>query len=760
MSLGDANGLMADSSNENNPQTFIADIPKAVCDAYVKILAQGVDVQRCAAARALGSLGHPDGVEPLIESLLDEDPDVRADAAEALGRYKDERAAAQLLDNFIGDPDTDVKRNALQALTDMRYAPVQEWLEKLLREEDDEIQWDEVDFIEREWDDREDFRVLAVENLGHFKGAAAIEDIAPVLDDEFGQDMMEPAFRTLITLGDEGVALVGKYLSNKAERPRRRAAAALAASASPAAERLTGKALQDEALDVRLSAARVLAGRNGSDPRLEMILADANPMARAEGMELCGVDHREWITRHIDDKEPSVRIAALKVLAENPEACPDRLTVEAVRECIVGKADQPSPDDVIAIALKAYVALGGKDAQAHLLAIAEDSDRSEELRLATVEGLSVLGGELAVNCLTRLAADEKRQVRLNSLAALVKIVKRKDGAMGPATQALFGALHGELIPIPIPMAEEQPEEVAFEPEVIEQEDEPESDEITVVEDAVEEDIPNTGPTSTLDALLEANEKIEDFVGPDQLDLTPEDEELLASTKDKTGKKHGRLATPAPYDDVRRFAARVMGDLSGDDVANELAGCLRDQDFDLAVTAADSLARIAEDGEPLPYEAVQALMSAFSTGERDLRMQALRALANDTGGNGPGVLADGIQDADSFVRIEALRGLGNRRCAGPECVESLSDVYPEVRLTAARAIAKTAAPDALDVLADYAFSFEAVHCRQAASLIKALDRDAASMRMIEIIENEEQNLLWQSAVEILESLSNADEGTSP
>ena len=43
-----------------------------------ELLSDGADVHRCAAARALGKIGHPAAVDPLLNALLDEDPDVRA----------------------------------------------------------------------------------------------------------------------------------------------------------------------------------------------------------------------------------------------------------------------------------------------------------------------------------------------------------------------------------------------------------------------------------------------------------------------------------------------------------------------------------------------------------------------------------------------------------------------------------------------------------------------------------------------------------
>jgi HEAT repeat protein len=46
-----------------------------------EILLEGVDVHRCAAARALGQIADPQSAGALEKALLDEDPDVRSDSA-------------------------------------------------------------------------------------------------------------------------------------------------------------------------------------------------------------------------------------------------------------------------------------------------------------------------------------------------------------------------------------------------------------------------------------------------------------------------------------------------------------------------------------------------------------------------------------------------------------------------------------------------------------------------------------------------------
>ncbi len=100
----------------------------------VDILENGIDVHRCAAARTLAQTGGAGVGAALAKALLDEDPDVRTDAAASLGTIQDLAQAGALMENLIGDPEADVKKEAIRALVAMRYAPVLPLLRKLGRQ--------------------------------------------------------------------------------------------------------------------------------------------------------------------------------------------------------------------------------------------------------------------------------------------------------------------------------------------------------------------------------------------------------------------------------------------------------------------------------------------------------------------------------------------------------------------------------------------------------------------------------------------------
>jgi len=132
---------------QNRVQTPVSQLAlDEICRVLSGILSDGVDIHRYLAARASGRIGAPASVQPLIAALLDEDEDVRTDAAEALLELADPRAAQQLLENLLGDPCTEVKLAAIESLAKLQDAKVIPWLRRMVKGRDEEIVWDEEEF--------------------------------------------------------------------------------------------------------------------------------------------------------------------------------------------------------------------------------------------------------------------------------------------------------------------------------------------------------------------------------------------------------------------------------------------------------------------------------------------------------------------------------------------------------------------------------------------------------------------------------------
>jgi HEAT repeat protein len=83
----------ADQSEETGKNETSTDERHAY---FIRMLSDDNEINRWKAAEALGRLGDPGAVEPLIDALWDDDSLVRLKAAWALGQVGDYRAVAPL----------------------------------------------------------------------------------------------------------------------------------------------------------------------------------------------------------------------------------------------------------------------------------------------------------------------------------------------------------------------------------------------------------------------------------------------------------------------------------------------------------------------------------------------------------------------------------------------------------------------------------------------------------------------------------------
>ncbi|MBT7756252.1 MAG: hypothetical protein HN732_02930, partial [Rhodospirillaceae bacterium] len=675
------------------------------------ILADGVDVHRCLAAQALGRIGGEDTLQPLITALLDEDEDVRTDAAEALVRLADPRAGQQLLENLLGDPCAEVKIAAIEALAKLGDNSVIPWLRRIVAGRDEEIVWDEQEFYSSGWDDWVDIQIAAVKGLAELGVGEAVPDIIAAMADEAGQDMTEVAFKALARMGEPGIQALAGILDDPSARLRRRAATALASSQIEGARDYCAGALIDTAPEVRLAALRGMAAGDAADSRLEPLLRDPDAGVRAAAITLCAVHYVDQLSVAIADDAIQVQLAGLIVIAglstaSSDEALSDQALLAAVRDRLTG--------ETAAAAARAFAALARGGAMAELTGMLQDVDRPEADRLGALQGLAAIGGGEAVAALVAVVDDKDRPIRLEAMSALGKLAVQDQIWPNEAGSALIAALGGchepdeppepavaEVIPLQVPsepaLPGPAPEQTAF-------------------------------PTSTLNALLADVPEARETAGlpRDGVELTPMDMERLALAKRiKKSKKRMPIAPKVVrHQDIRRFAARVLGELPHGDVAQQLALALADGDGEVRMAAADSLARIGARPGTLCDDVSAAILTALGTADRDLKLLLLRALAGCPGEDAIVALRGYLVDEDSFLRSEAIRGLSNLARVGPEIDDLLGDPDPSVRLCAAEAIAMEKAERAIPALVDFALSFEGYHGKQAAGLLRELDAAAA------------------------------------
>lgn len=726
-------------NQDRNPA--LQPVSDEVCLVLNGILSEGVDVHRCLAARASGRIGAPATVEPLIAALLDEDEDVRTDAAEALSHIADPRAGQQLFESLLGDPCTGVKLAAIETLAKLNDRQVIPWLQRIVNGRDEEIVWDEEEFFVDGWNDWVDIQIKAVNALAALNASEAVSDIVAAIRDEDAQDMTEAAFAALARMGSPGVEALAGFLDEKSTRLRRRAAAALAIVDVDEATAPLARALADPSAEVRLAAMRARASRFPADSRLEALLGDPNATVRAEAVRLFGGRYPNHLASLADDASKSVQVAALTALAGLTDYSADEALVTSLRAKLADSAPK-----VVAASARALANVAPQVAVDALIALLGDAKRSVDARLGALHGLATLGGKQSVEALVGVIDDPARAIRLETMSALARLAGADDAWPNAAGTALISALRGGYEPDVDDDTKNRTATTLAEPR--------EEDGNPAPADEDEEE-PGSFPTSTLNAILTDMPDAAELVGlPEEgIDLTPADMERLAMAKAIKGKKRMSLAPKIVlHDDIRRFAARVLGDLSLADVAQELAIALDDKDAELRLTAADSLARIGTRLRPFPDDVTDALMVAANAPDRELKLLVVRALAGADGIEVNALLAEKIRDEDSFVRAEAVRALAGVGQVGAEIEVLLNDPDPSVRLSAANAIGGAGQDAATKLLVDFAFSFEGYHSREAARLLRNLDAARASALFIEVLRDPERKRIWSVAIEALEELN--------
>lgn len=713
-----------------------------------EILRDGADVHRCAAARALGQIGDAGVAGELIRALLDEDPDVRTDAALALGALGAPSCADALMESLIGDPETDVKKAALAALIEFRHAPVVPLLRKLAVSRTDEIDWDEDEFYSEGWDSWIDLQLMAIHGLAKFGVTEAVLDVLDAMADEMGQDVSEAGVAALATMGQDGAeALAGLYEICDPQL-RRRIADAVVHSGNPHTEPLIGAMLADAAPQVR---SVVGLGLPSGDPRLVPLFEDPDAGVRSSVVAHAGRENPENIVALIKDADPGVRTEVFKVIAANPGMFPGEDLMAAVQK---GIADDPDAARNAALAL---IALRGPKAIKGLTHAMTNSRIPLEFRVGVIEALKE-AGPVSVPHLLKAAGDESRRMRLAALTALVEFAANGPIWPNAAGEGLLAALNGELV---LPLEEEGEDDAPTEPEPIDTtagEEELEVDETLPLVPTL--DAP---AGSTLDAILTGGrEKPQTQTGeePAPIELSEQDQRFLnLSRQNKLRKRQVSLeADIAPHLDVRRFAASLLGDVPNPEVTANLIALLAGDDTELAEEALNSIALHGEKTGVLPADALGPLHDRLASGKSEVRVLATRALTFVKDDTVEQTLRAQLDDADPLVRAETVRALGNRGIADEQIEHCLSDGYLGVGIAAAKALARNRGAGAVDALVAFAFLNDGTYRRDIGQLLGTYARDAGIDALIKVLQDTSLRRDWLVAIDALAEIFAQNEQT--
>ncbi len=734
--------------------------PGQVSARMRNILAEGIDVHRTVAAKALGRIDGKNSVDALVKALMDEDEDVRADASEALARIGDGRAVKQLLENLYGDPAPQVKLNAIDGLAAMGHREVIPLLCRLLKGRDDEITWDEEEYYATEWDDWTDMQLHALRALGTLRAGEAVADIAAAMKHEDAHDIIEPGFKILADLGRDGITALGGFLSSADPRRRRNAAVILGRCRSPHAVEPVSAALAHKDPDVRYACGCAVMSHSPTDPQLKALLVDANPAIRARIVEGCLQHHGEVAEVLVKDTSPDVRAAVYLVIAGHP----DMISGELLREAF--EADGEVNNEKLASAvILARKAIEPENARPFVQEVLADEKQPLEVRLTALSALAGLadeGDEQAVTAMVGVLGCEKRQLRLKSMTALAGLASQ---AAWPnaAGDALLAALRGELIDAPeeAEAAEEAPAAVEDAPAGVEGEEDTvdESAEEDAEEDA--EAAEPVAPQSTLAAILSDDPIISDVLKKKTrtVGLTPQDMEFLQLANDRSKKDKRRRLSPdpvvAPYQDVRRFAARLLGNICNDEVMQALGRALGDPDREVVRIAADSLAQFEKSAGGDDEQLRQAIIAALKGGDSGTRVFLIRTLGCIGGDAVVPVLEKLLDDMDTHIVAEAINALEMLGQGSADFDKMLDDEAPRIRLAAARMIASRQDEGVVEKLAEFSLGFDGYHRRDGARLLRRVNRRGANSYLLGVLDDETRKIEWQAVLEILEEINMPD-----
>ncbi len=714
-----------------------------VIERLSDVLENGIDVHRCAAARALGTMGATGAKDVLIKALLDEDADVRTDAAAALGELNDPSSAEKLMENLLGDPESYVKKAAIAALVKMRYAPVVPYLRALTTSRSDEkIAWDEQEFYTDDWDSWADIQMASIKGLGEFGDVEAVAAIVAAMNDEMAQDLSEVGLTALAKMGEAGAfAIIDEYGKGD-PRMCRRIVHAISSTENPHLEALQSGLLQDSEAAIR---ALALANLAADDSDLIDLFSDDDAAVRRAVVAHAGAKNLDIVAVMIADPSAEVRGEVFKIIAANPDAFQDENIATAVQKAIAG---EPKAAKQAALAL---IALKGPKVVKGLVHVLANEKIPREFRVGIIEAF-VVAGNVAVPALMTAAGDNDRQLRLASLTALSEIAANDPSWPNDAGDGLLLALNGELVKAP-------EEELTDGSATGDAQETPVANaaELAEIEQEIDAALPLVGEKSetisTLDA-IKANVPDAPQEAPEEIILSDEDEKSLALTKTrKFAKRKVSWETAlAPHLDVQQFAARLLGAVVNEDVTESLILALDQTEDDEALEAIlFSLAKHGEITGELPATIQERLEALINSDMSATRVLAIRCLGWLAGDDIEGILEGLLNNADGLVRVEAILALEHRGAADDVTIAALSDPYIGVGIAAARALAKNKCAEAIDELVIFAGTHDGTYRRDIGRMFGEYAPDAGAEGLLKMLSDEAQKTYWLVAIDALAAL---------
>ena len=735
--------------------------------ALLRLSADGNDSERCLAVKALQVRGGYGSVETLIHLLRDPDPDVRADAAQALattGVGPD--SGTILIENVIEDPIGENKVHCIRTLAALGIEGIAPLFLELVAGRGESVTWEDDD---GGWDDWLDVQLACLEVLPQVvpkeEWDRAVEAVLTALADEEGQDVTALAYRVLARLGEHGAAALASALPGASPLQRKRIAKALTEAQRDAASDMLAHLLADEDTQIRI-AALTSAAHFGLAELCARAFDDSAPEVRAVAVDAAGWDDRSLLKKALRDISPAVRRAACKRIADLGRKMPSMgLTLSVQKNLRSGNTS------LIAALIEA-ACVAEPDRVGNVLEdIVNHPASAVDVRCAALRALGQLQTPHAAALCAKAASDTERTVRAEAVHALGQIASSGGRQSDAARATLASAIAGSLVKVPEDWQPDYDKVVSFPPRKGAQAAGDEGDthiridrEGNIVEMPAEapsegddggvetatgqaetrdrpEDavmVETSAPTSTLAAILSFEPPR--VMTEEAVELEDEDLDFLemASGGARKRKIDPQSSEPA-HIDVRRFAVRAALRHPHADYVEALCFAAEDHDVTLAATALDALGAIREaDVSIAAAEAVLLRLAEWTNPDVKARAVAqLGALESPAAASCLARCLDG--ETDPHTLSEALLAASQRADMDPDIEAFIVHEHPRVRSMAARIIFETVDNhSAVDALLRFAQTGHSDHHLEAARILSGHE-DLAAQGIADWIEGDDAQL---------------------
>lgn len=654
-------------------QVFPDDGTPEDISAVLGFLASENEVLRCAAARALTGAG-PLEREALARALLDPDPDVRADAMERLAGCAAPDHAPLLRRSLEGDPVREVKLAAIAGLARLGDPGAVPILRALVASRcEDRVAWEDQD---SDWEDWLDIQIAAIAALGQMGIDDAIVDMLEARADDLAQSLDVPVFAALAQMGRAGVESLLDVVELEGGLARQRAVKCLA--------RLSPEDLADHAPALLGSddptlriAGLVFLPEDGAEIAA-MARGDADAGVRRAAL-LRAAPAQPGLARDcLADTNADVQAAALRALGPQLDG---EFAAELADHLLAWVCSARTPLMVAAVeALPDRMAF--QRAEPALLALAQDTDRPLEARLAAVRTLD--RGGAGCGTLAAILRNPAQQIRT---AALVALHRRAACGEAEAELAIIRAISGTLLS-GSEAVQPRPDTAAGPDAATPRGEDPGPQRIRITPegDIVETAEDGRAEASTLTAIL-GEPGTQPAPPPPQAEDTPEE---------TTGKRRKRRPVEGPDETAAALsgeAMQVCASLPAPGIGAALLAQAGRSGKPGHAAAWQALARHhTAAAAPLTAPASAAAQGALEDDDPIVRHAAYTMLlAADAD---PGLLARAAQEADAMIRAMAVPHMEVAQVHGALC-----DAALHVRQAAVQRLLAIAGPDDIDTAVD-------------------------------------------------------------